>query len=45
MEKEREAERHTLTLLESKLSTLNHERDMLTKLKAQAEGSTHHQAS
>lgn len=43
MEKERDAGRHTLALLESKLSVMNHERDVLTKLKTQAEGSTHHQ--
>lgn len=43
LEKEKDAQQREISILESKLAMMQHERDALTKLKAQAEGSTHHQ--
>lgn len=43
LEKERDSQLHELALLESKLSIMQHEQDLVVKLKNQAVGSTHHQ--
>ena len=43
LEKERDSRLHDISLLESKLSVVQHEQDMMTKLKNQAVGSSHHQ--
>lgn len=40
---ERDVEKRDVTVLESKMSSMQHERDVLTKMRAQAEGSTHQQ--
>lgn len=43
LEKERDSRLHDISLLESKLSMMQHEQDMMTKLKNQAMGSSHQQ--
>lgn len=40
LERERDAEKRGVDLLESKLSSMEHEREVLAKLRSKAEGST-----
>ena len=43
LEMEKDAGQRNIAVLESKLASLHHELDVLSKLRAQADGSTHHQ--
>lgn len=43
LEKEKQAQLHEISSLESKLSVMQHEQDVIVKLKEQALGSSHHQ--
>ena len=45
LEKEREAQLHEIAMLESKFSVMQHEQALITKLKNQAVGSSHHQVN
>ena len=43
LEREKDAGQRNIAVMESRLASLHHELDVLSKLKAQADGSTHHQ--
>lgn len=45
IEQDRDGAQREIAILESKVATMQNERDVLTKLRAQAEGSTHEKVS